>query len=62
MIEQHEGPEGLKRIGFAVLVFEYGPGGHMGHASRCERGDLISILREYADNLERGTASTKGDA
>lgn len=46
--------------GFALLAFSYGEGGYLTHVSSCEREDLIKVLRETADVLERGGMSPPG--
>lgn len=45
---------GENRVGFALIVFEFGPGGEGGHyISNGRRDDMIQALRETADRLER---------
>ena len=42
-----------KGWGFALLLFEFGPGGNASYISNAERADMIHALREQADVLER---------
>jgi hypothetical protein len=46
---------GENKVGFALLVFEFGDReGHGGHyISNAQRDDMIKALRETADRLER---------
>ncbi len=50
-------PEGY---GFALLVFSFGEAGYLTHVSNCERTDLVKILRECADVLDRNADSPPG--
>jgi len=38
--------------GFALLVFSFGGDGFLTHISNADRGDLVKLVREYADKLE----------
>lgn len=49
-------------MGFAVLVFDFGPGGFCAHGSNARREDLVKLLREHADRLEAGTGATVGES
>ena len=47
-------------IGFALMVFDIGPGGFLTWMSSANRQDMVKLLREQADRLEAGTADTAG--
>lgn len=49
-------------IGFCILLFDFGPGGFCAHATNGNRGDVAKLLREHADRMDAGIASTAGDA
>lgn len=42
-------PEG---VGFAMLFFDFGPGGNMSYISDAPRDDMILALKELIVNLE----------
>ena len=43
-----------KDTGFALLIFDFGPGGYMTWASNASRPDMVRALREMATTLEGG--------
>lgn len=45
-----------KGWGFMLQIFSFGPGGSTFYISNAQREDIISNLRELADNLEKGKA------
>ena len=45
-------PKGRRRLGFAVLVFEFNKPGIANYASNAKREEIIAALREAADRLE----------
>jgi hypothetical protein len=40
-------------IGFALLLFDFGPGGTMSYISNGNREDMMAALRELLDNMEK---------
>jgi hypothetical protein len=42
------------KSGFALLVFDLGPGGFMTWTSNANRADMVGALREMANKLEGG--------
>ncbi len=34
-------------VGFAVLVFDFGPGGNLAYVSNAERADMLKAMREF---------------
>lgn len=46
--------------GFALLVFSFGPGGFLTHVSNADRSDMVKVLRECADVLDRHADSPPG--
>jgi hypothetical protein len=45
---------GPKRLGFALLVFDYGAGGTMAYASNAQRADMIEAIEELIGHLRAG--------
>lgn len=41
-----------KGTGFALLVFDFGEGGHMTYVSNSQRRDMVKALREMITKLE----------
>ncbi len=50
------------KIGFALLLFEFGPGDDewSTYMSNAQRGDMVKALRECADNIEAGLTADTG--
>ena len=46
--------EGGKKMGFMLMVFEFGKPGVANYVSNADREDMIKALREKADALEAG--------
>lgn len=44
---------GFGKMGFALIVFEFGKPGISNYISNAERKDMIKALREMADKLEK---------
>lgn len=44
--------------GFVLITFGYGEGGRMEYMSNAERADVIKLLKEFTDNLERDAPGT----
>ena len=42
-----------RRMGFALVVFQFGVGGVGDYISNGERSDIIKAMRETADRLEK---------
>jgi len=42
--------------GFALFVFEYGPGGWLTYMSNAERADMVNALKEFLVRVELGKA------
>ena len=40
-----------RKLGFAVLVFDFGDGGHVAYMSNAQRDDMVKALRELAASL-----------
>ena len=40
---------GLKKVGFAVLVFDFGSGGNLGWVSNAERSTMIEAMKEFVE-------------
>ena len=55
-------PEFEEKVGFILLIFDFGDGGFAAHSSNAAREDQIAFLREYLERLESHTESTKGNA
>lgn len=51
---------GYRGIGFALLLFDFGPGGFSTYISNAQRADMIKALREQADVLEKGLDKPPG--
>jgi hypothetical protein len=58
VLEERFGP---KKIGFAVLVFDFGGGGNMAWISNAKRADMIKALTEFVEN-EGGIIVGRGSA
>jgi len=43
-------PEG---VGFALMIFDFGPGGHMTYLSNAGRAEMVKALRETVAMVER---------
>jgi len=43
----------LTGVGFAIILFDYGDGGSCAYASNGNRQDMIKLLREMTEKLER---------
>ena len=43
-----------KRMGFAVLIFEFGAPGVANYISNAERKDMIEALKETVERFEKG--------
>lgn len=56
-IAKRECPPG---VGFAVLLFTFGGGGHMTYVSNAQRADMILALREQLAHLETGAIAPAG--
>jgi hypothetical protein len=41
-------------VGFALVAFEFGPGGWLTYVSNAQRADMIRGLREMIEKLESG--------
>lgn len=46
--------------GFALLAFSFGEGGYLTHVSNANRADLVRVLREAADKIERNVDQPPG--
>ncbi|MCP3921691.1 MAG: hypothetical protein GY714_03810 [Desulfobacterales bacterium] len=42
-----------KKLGFGLLVFEFGEKPEVSYISNCVREDMIPVLRGYADKIEK---------
>lgn len=42
------------KMGFMLMVFDFGDGGFSAYISNAEREDMIKLLREQANRLEIG--------
>ena len=40
-------------MGFALLVFDFGPGGRMNFISNANRRDMVKAMKELIENLEK---------
>jgi len=45
------------RVGFALLVFDFGAKGHMAYLSNSQREDMISLVKEWLALLEGGLST-----
>jgi hypothetical protein len=52
-----DGTFGARAVGFALLLFDYGEGGHMTYVSSADRQDMIKALEEALGHLRAGTDS-----
>ncbi len=43
------------KLGFAVLVFDFGTGGNLGWVSNAQREDMINAMKEF---IEKGGGSS----
>lgn len=43
---------GVKRIGFAIYIFEYEAGGNLSYASNAAREDVITMMKEWLARVE----------
>lgn len=41
--------------GFALVMFDFGPGGYLAYASDGQRGDMIKALKELLDHMRTRT-------
>ncbi len=39
-------------LGFAIVVFDFGPNGFMSYASNAQRADVAKLFRELATKIE----------
>lgn len=39
-------------VGFALVIFDFGPGGSMAYISTAQRADMLATLRELIAKLE----------
>ena len=46
--------------GFALIVFNLGPGGHSTYVSNSQRQDMIAALKEMLAHLETGAIAPHG--
>jgi hypothetical protein len=49
-----EQQHGKNQVGFALLLFDFGAGGHLTYVSNAEREDMIKALHECAASLSAG--------
>lgn len=47
-------------VGFAVMIFDLGEGGHMTYVSNGERADMINALKELLVNLQLNRVQPHG--
>ncbi len=45
---------GKQRVGFALLLFDFGKGGHLTYILNAEREDMVKALYECASTLLKG--------
>jgi hypothetical protein len=50
-----------RQVGFAVILFEFGPLTTLSYVSNAERDGLIRTMREWLDRLERGQVAAPVD-
>lgn len=43
-----------ERIGFVVMLFEFGEGGYLAYASNANRDDMIKTVKEWLARAESG--------
>jgi hypothetical protein len=55
MVLERHGVE--KEVGFALQMFTYGEEGTLSYTSSAQRSDMIRVLRECADVIEKGGQS-----
>lgn len=48
-------------LGFVLLMFDLGVGGHTLYMSSADRSDVVKLLRETADRLEAVVVAPIGD-
>lgn len=44
----------MSRIGFVVMLFEFGEGGFLAYASNANRDDMIKTVKEWLARAESG--------
>lgn len=49
-----------KGIGFAVVLFDFGPGGHLTYLSNGKREDVVRMLRELLPVVEHKAEAPPG--
>lgn len=47
---------GVPRIGFTLVLFDFGPGGFMSYMANGDRAGVIRMLRELLEKLEKEEA------
>jgi len=45
---------GAKRVGYVLLMTEFGEGGWTSYISNCQRADMNKLLREFLKHSEEG--------
>lgn len=48
-------------LGFALLVFDFGPGGNLAYVSNARREDMLRAMREFIEKNEAGGVGTVFD-
>lgn len=44
---------GTQQVGFCLLLFDFGDGGHMSYISNAARADMIESLEELIEHLKK---------
>jgi len=42
-----------KGVGFTLLLFDFGHGGHLTYVSNAERGDMLRALDEFRERMNQ---------
>jgi hypothetical protein len=42
------------KVGFALMVFDFGEGGHMTYVSNGQRQEMVRALQELLDHIKKG--------
>lgn len=57
MLDQGLASEHGERVGFVLMVFDFGDGGNLAYISNADRAGMISAVKEWLSRQEAGLAT-----